>query len=232
MIRALLVDDEPLAREELAALLEEVGGVKVVGEAGNGKDGLLKARELAPDVMFLDVDMPGLSGVEVSSLLPEPRPALVFVTAHQQYALDAFDEAALDYLLKPVDPERLTKTIKRLDNVIQAQSDDSPLERLACYQGNTVRLVAPKDIDCAYVDLTGTQVVSQGELLHCQLPLKTLEARLPLLRVHRQYLVNPDAIKAIAIKDSGAEIETHFATKVPVSRRYLKLLKEKYLLPI
>lgn len=232
MIRALLVDDEPLARDELAALLEEAGGVKVVGEAGNGKDGLLKARELTPDVIFLDVDMPGLSGVEVSSLLPEPRPALVFVTAHQQYALEAFNEAAVDYLLKPVDPARLAKTLKRLEGLTTGEDETTPLERMACYQGNTVRLVAPKDIDCAYVDLTGTQVVSQGEQLHCQLPLKTLEARLPLLRVHRQYLVNPDAIKGIAIKESGAEIETHFGTKVPVSRRYLKLLKEKYLLPI
>ncbi|WKE67026.1 two-component system response regulator BtsR [Gallaecimonas kandeliae] len=231
MIRALLVDDEPLAREELGALLEEAGGVKVVGEAGNGKDGLLKARELSPDVIFLDVDMPGLSGVDVSSLLPEPRPALVFVTAHQQYALDAFDEAALDYLLKPVDPERLAKTLKRIE-ALGLASDNSPLERLACYQGNKVHLVAPKDIDCAFVDLTGTQVLAQGEQLHCQLPLKTLEARLPLLRVHRQYLVNPDAIKAIAIKDSGAEIETHHGAKVPVSRRYLKLLKDRYLLPI
>ncbi|WP_406663121.1 two-component system response regulator BtsR [Gallaecimonas sp. GXIMD1310] len=233
MIRALLVDDEPLAREELAALLEEAGGVSVVGEAANGKEALLKARELQPDVIFLDVDMPVLSGVEVSSLLPSPRPLLVFVTAHQQYALDAFDEAALDYLLKPIDPARLARTLKRLQEQGGGeQIESTPLEKLACYQGNTVRLVAPADIDCAYVSLTGTQVQTGGEELHCQLPLKTLEARLPLLRVHRQYLVNPDAIKAIAVKDSGAQIETRHGAIVPVSRRYFRQLKDKYQLPL
>lgn len=229
MIRALIVDDEPLAREELAALLDEAGGVKVVGEAGNGKEALLQAKSLHPDVIFLDVNMPGLSGVDVSSLLAEPRPLLVFVTAYQEYALDAFDEAALDYLLKPVDPERLARTLKRIESL--GIGETSPLERLACYQGNTVRLVAPAEIDCAYVDLTGTQVQAGGEQLHCQLPLKTLEARLPLIRVHRQYLVNPDAIKAIAMKDGGAEIETRHGARVPVSRRYLKQLRDKYLLP-
>jgi len=229
MIRALIVDDEPLAREELAALLDEAGGVKVVGEAGNGKDALLQVKSLHPDVIFLDVDMPGLSGVDVSGLLSDPRPLLVFVTAHQRYAADAFYEAALDFLLKPVDPERLARTLKR----IQAQGigETSPLERLACYQGNKVRLITPAEIDCAYVDLTGTQVQAGGEQLHCQLPLKTLEARLPLIRTHRQYLVNPDAIKAIALKDGGAEIETRHGAVIPVSRRYLKQLRDKYLLP-
>ncbi|GGO80415.1 putative response regulatory protein [Marinobacterium nitratireducens] len=230
MIRALIVDDEPLAREELAALLDEAGTVEVVGEAGNGKEALLQARDLRPDVIFLDIDMPGLSGVDVSSLLPEPRPLLVFVTAHQQYALDAFDEAALDYLLKPVDPERLARTLSRIEALSPGEAEP-PLERLACYQGNRVRLVSPADIDCAYVDLTGTQVRALGEELHCQFPLKTLEARLPLLRVHRQYLVNPDAIKAISPKDGGAEIETRHGALVPVSRRYLKQLRERYQLP-
>ncbi|NVK44182.1 MAG: two-component system response regulator BtsR [Oceanospirillaceae bacterium] len=230
MIRALIVDDEPLAREELAALLGEAGGVEVAGEAGNGKEALLQARALKPDVIFLDVDMPGLSGVDVSSLLPEPRPLLVFVTAHQQYALDAFDEAALDYLLKPVDPQRLARTLKRINTLSPADAE-APLDRLACYQGSRVRLLAPAEIDCAYVDLSGTQVQAGGEELHCQFPLKTLEARLPLLRVHRQYLVNPDAIKAISPKDGGAEIETRHGARVPVSRRYLKQLREKYQLP-
>lgn len=229
MIRALIVDDEPLAREELIALLREAGGVKVVGEAGNGKEALLRTRSLHPDVIFLDVDMPGLSGVDVSSLLAEPRPLLVFVTAHQHYAVEAFEEAALDYLLKPVDPERLARTLKRIE--AQGLGEAEPLERLACYQGNAVRLLAPAEIDCAYVDLAGTQVQAGGEELHCQMPLKTLEARLPLIRVHRQYLVNPDAIKAIALKDGGAEIETRHGARLPVSRRYLKQLREKYQLP-
>ncbi|MFC6672187.1 response regulator [Marinobacterium aestuariivivens] len=229
MIRALIVDDEPLAREELAALLDEAGGVKVVGEAGNGKEALLRAKSLHPDVIFLDVDMPGLSGVDVSGLLSEPRPLLVFVTAHQQYALEAFDEAALDFLLKPVDPERLARTLKRIQML--GIGETQPLEKLACYQGNRVRLVAPAEIDCAYVDLSGTQVQVGGEELHCQMTLKTLEARLPLIRIHRQYLVNPDAFKAITQKDGGAEIETRHGILIPVSRRYLKQLRDRYLLP-
>lgn len=229
MIRALIVDDEPLAREELAALLEEAGSVEVVGEAGNGKDALLQAKATQPDVIFLDVDMPGLNGLDVSSLLADPRPLLVFVTAHQEYALTAFEQEALDYLLKPVNPERLARTLKRIQ--AQGVGEMEPLERLACYQGNRVRLVLPADIDCAYVDLTGTQVQVGGEELHCQLPLKTLESRLPLIRVHRQYLINIDAIRAITQNEGGAEIETRYGARVPVSRRYFKLLKDKFLLP-
>ncbi|PXF30520.1 hypothetical protein WH50_14915 [Pokkaliibacter plantistimulans] len=229
MIRALIVDDEPLAREELAALLGEAGSVEVVGEAGNGKDALLQAKATQPDVIFLDVDMPGLNGLDVSSLLADPRPLLVFVTAHQEYALTAFEQEALDYLLKPVNPERLARTLKRIQ--AQGVGEMEPLERLACYQGSRVRLVLPADIDCAYVDLTGTQVQVGGEELHCQLPLKTLESRLPLIRVHRQYLINIDAIRAITQNEGGAEIETRHGARVPVSRRYFKLLKDKFLLP-
>ena len=116
MIRALLVDDEAPARSELRYLLDGHADVHVVGEAASAREALELARELAPDIVFLDVEMPGLSGVEAAPLVRERTdpPAVVFVTAHERYAVDAFAVEAFDYLLKPVDPDRLARVVERL----------------------------------------------------------------------------------------------------------------------
>ena len=113
-MRVLIVDDEAPARERLRRLLRAFAGVEVVAEAGDAEQALAHVAEFAPDAVFLDVQMPGASGLDVAASLPEPAPALVFVTAHDRYALDAFDAAALDYLLKPIDPRRLERAIERL----------------------------------------------------------------------------------------------------------------------
>jgi two-component system LytT family response regulator/two-component system response regulator LytT len=114
-IRALVVDDEQLAREELCFLLGQVGGVEIVGQSSDGLDALRQAGDLRPDVVFLDVQMPGLTGFEVARRLIEAElPAqLVFVTAFDQYAVDAFSVNAVDYVLKPVDADRLEQTLDR-----------------------------------------------------------------------------------------------------------------------
>ena len=116
LIRALLVDDEAPARSELRFLLAEHTGVQVVGEAAGASEALDLARDLAPDVVFLDVEMPGLSGVAAAPLVRERTdpPAVVFVTAHERYAVEAFAVEAFDYLLKPVDPDRLARVVERL----------------------------------------------------------------------------------------------------------------------
>ncbi|MEL6615783.1 MAG: response regulator, partial [Bacteroidota bacterium] len=114
-MRCLLVDDEPLARQRLRLLLGEAGDVEVVGEAANGTEALELAAALAPDVLFLDIEMPGLDGFDVVDLLdPAERPAVVFVTAFDAYAVRAFDVHAVDYLTKPVRPARLRETLARL----------------------------------------------------------------------------------------------------------------------
>jgi len=114
-LRAVLVDDEQLARDELGYLLSEVGGVDVIGQAGNGLEALSAIDQLKPDVVFLDVQMPGLTGFEVARRMLETRASshIIFVTAYDQHAIEAFEVNAVDYLLKPVDPSRLEVAIQR-----------------------------------------------------------------------------------------------------------------------
>src|SRR5215471_15018170 len=114
-LRAVLVDDEQLARDELGYLLGQVGGVEVIGQAGNGVEALSTIDRLSPDVVFLDVQMPGLTGFEVARRLLERRAAshIIFVTAYDQHAIEAFEVNAVDYLLKPVDAARLDVAVRR-----------------------------------------------------------------------------------------------------------------------
>src|SRR6266571_1527026 len=114
-LKAVLVDDEQLARDELGFLLGRVGGVEVIGQAGNGVEALTTIDRLQPDVVFLDVQMPGLTGFEVARRMVGKRPAshIIFVTAYDQHAIEAFEVNAVDYLLKPVDPARLEQALER-----------------------------------------------------------------------------------------------------------------------
>jgi sigma-B regulation protein RsbU (phosphoserine phosphatase) len=114
MIRALLVDDEEPARDRLRGMLAEHDDVRVVGEAGDGEEAIKRIDELSPDLVFLDIQMPGRSGMEVIASLPPPRPRVIFCTAFDQYAIDAFDHHALDYLMKPLSRDRLARAIERV----------------------------------------------------------------------------------------------------------------------
>src|SRR5580693_1726561 len=140
-LRAVLVDDEPLARDELGYLLGQVGGVEVIGHAGHGVEALATIARLEPDVVFLDVQMPGLTGFEVARRLLDGPPAahIIFVTAYDQHAIEAFEVNAVDYLLKPVDPARLELAIDRARRRIA-------FERLAD-PSNPVNLVNPNPMN-------------------------------------------------------------------------------------
>src|SRR5258708_11391873 len=122
-LRAVLVDDEQLARDELGYLLDQVGGVEVIGQAGNGVEALTTIDRLQPDVVFLDVQMPGLTGFEVARrLVGNHAPSqIVFVTAYDQHAIEAFEVNAVDYLLKPVDQARLEVSVDRVRRRIASQ---------------------------------------------------------------------------------------------------------------
>lgn len=113
-MRVLIVDDEPPARQRLRRLLAPHADIEIVGEARDGDEALALVGTLAPDALLLDVQMPGASGLDLAASLPEPAPAVVFVTAFDRYALAAFDAAAVDYLLKPVEPERLARALDRV----------------------------------------------------------------------------------------------------------------------
>ncbi|WP_070972257.1 two-component system response regulator BtsR [Vibrio sonorensis] len=233
MLSALVIDDELLAREELTELLTESGKVEVIAQASNAIEGLKKINHLKPDVVFLDIQMPQVTGIELLGMLdPDTMPKVVFVTAYDQYAIQAFEDNAFDYLLKPVDENRLDKTLDRLNKQQSHQPDLAKLapiqlDQVPCVGHNRIVIIATKEVELAYSDLSGVQVVTNNQKATSQLTLKVLEEKTHLVRCHRQYLVNIKAIKEIKLLENGlAEIVTVSDNLVPVSRRYLKTLKE------
>ncbi|WP_428771202.1 two-component system response regulator BtsR [Vibrio sp.] len=234
MLTALVVDDEQFAREELTELLEETGQIEVIDQASNAVEALKKINQLKPQVVFLDIQMPQITGIEILAMLdPDSMPKIVFVTAYDQYAVQAFEDNAFDYLLKPVDEKRLAKTVQRLVKSELAAGPDltvlapSSLDQVPCIGHNRIMIIATQDIECAYSDIAGVQVKTHDQTATSQLTLKTLEEKTPLVRCHRQYLVNIKAIKEIKLMENGlAEIITLSDHPIPVSRRYLKTLKE------
>ena len=236
-LRALIVDDEPLAREELRLLLEAAGGIEVLAECGNALEALPAVHRLKPDVLFLDIQMPRISGLELVGMLdPAQLPQIVFITAYDEYALRAFDEQALDYLLKPVDPARLQRTLQRLQQPAAASVvPDSllmPLQSIPCCGHHRILLLPLAEVEYVFSDLAGNHVVTASREGTTELTLRTLEARSGLLRCHRQYLLNPAQIAEILLLDGGlAEVVTRSGRKVPVSRRFLRPLKEQLAIP-
>ncbi len=233
MIRALIVDDERHAREELQAMLEETGEFAVVGTCANAVEALRELRGQSPDALFLDVQMPAVSGFELLSMIDEEiMPQVVFVTAYDEYAVRAFEESALDYLLKPVHKERLAKTIRKLK---ERQARDQspayagpPIRTIPCVMTNRIKLVGASEVDYVRSDLAGVFVVTPKGEFFTELTLKVLENKTSLVRCHKQFLVHLDRIDEILLHDNLlAEIKTKSGATVPVSRRYLKKLKEQ-----
>lgn len=239
MLTAIVIDDELFAREELIELIQQQSeaSIEVIDQAGNAIEGLKKINTLKPDVVFLDIQMPQVSGTELLSMLdPDNMPYVVFVTAYDEYAIQAFEDNAFDYLLKPVDPQRLEKTIRRISkqqSKNQPPPDLSPvtpdlLKQIPCIGLNRIVIIPVQDVECVFSDISGVHIRSAGQTATTQLSLKNLEQKTDLLRCHRQYLVNTNAIKEIKLLEHGlAEITTLGGHEIPVSRRYLKLLKEK-----
>lgn len=235
-MKVLIVDDEQLAREELRCLLEQANDVEIVGESANAIEAIAAINRQSPDVVFLDIQMPRVNGLEMLSMLdPERMPRIVFLTAHDEYALQAFEENAFDYLLKPIDTQRLEKTMQRLRKDRVAQQDmaplttANPLRQIPCSGQNRIYLVRLEDVEFVSSTPSGIYVIGHdGTERFTELTLRTLEERTPLMRCHRQYLVNPDHIKEIHFGENGvAEIQTVGGQMVPVSRRFLGPLKER-----
>lgn len=234
-MKVLIVDDEQLAREELRCLLAREGDMEIVAESANAIEAIAAVNRLSPDVVFLDIQMPRVSGLEMLSMLdPERMPRMVFVTAHDEYAVQAFEESAFDYLLKPIDPNRLNKTLQRLRRDRSAQeltplTSGNPLKQIPCTGQNRIYLVKLEEVEFISSTPAGVYVIGQdGQERFTELTLRTLEERTPLMRCHRQFLVNPDRIKEIQFGDNGlAEIQTSSGQMVPVSRRFLGPLKER-----
>jgi two-component system LytT family response regulator len=232
MIRALVVDDEPNAREELAALLREAGGVEVVGTCANAVEAIPAVRRERPDVLFLDVQMPAISGFELLAMLdPGEAPRVVFVTAHDEFAVRAFEENAADYLLKPVERERLARTVERLQRPATpgGSSLAAPaIRRIPCQGARSIRLVDVAEVESVRSSEAGVYVITAAGEHFTDLTLRVLEERASLVRCHKQHLVNVERVDEILLgDDDGATLRTRSGRSVPVSRRFLAALKER-----
>ena len=237
MLTALIIDDETPSRDELKALLGAFPDVEVLGECANAIEGLSAIHRLRPVVIFLDIQMPRISGLEMVGMIdPGALPRVVFVTAYDEHALKAFEEHAVDYLLKPVDPQRLEKTLDWLRSGARPSFRQLPgmtemLPRIPCCGRNRIFLIPISDVEYVHTDVSGVQVVGADKQGMTELTLKLLQERTTLIRCHRQYLVNPDRIHEILLQENGAaEILTHSGKKIPVSRRHLRELKDRLLI--
>jgi len=202
MVRILVVEDEPLSRQHLIDLLEELPGVEVVGQAENGRLGLKAAAELAPDAIFLDIEMPGIRGTEMLQLLPDPKPAVVFVTAYSEHAVEAFAGGALHYLLKPISRVGVAQALSR----IRPKSD--PLQkawlRIPVRRRSGTRLLNPEEVDALVADLGDCQAWTAEGRLPVDGTLAHWEERLAesgFLRVRRNALVNLRAVQEVTAED-------------------------------
>lgn len=229
-LKALLVDDEVPARSELRFLLGEVGGVEVVGEAGSGAEALQLIKAIPYDIVFLDIDMPGLSGIDLAealATLPQP-PAVVFVTAHSEHAVKAFEVHATDYLVKPVEVKRLRAAVERVAPAAEA----SPrIERIPVEKAGKKLLLRIDDIFYIMAKDDYSYIFTDGERYLSTLSLAQLETRLEsqgFFRVHRRFLVNLGQVKEVAPMYGGTMLLTlkdGAASQVPASRRRVPTLK-------
>ena len=235
MLKAIIIDDELYAREELNELLVETNQVQVIEQCSNAIEGLKAINCLKPDVVFLDIHMPQISGLELLSMLDqETMPKVVFVTAYDEYAVKAFEDNAFDYLLKPVESCRLLKTLKRINAERSELPNYEPiinnkLELIPCSGFNRILLLTPNEIEIAMSEQTGVHLLTEKDKFTASLSLKVLEEKTDLIRCHRQYLINPTCIREIKLLDNGsADIVTKSGHHAPVSRRYLKVIKDRF----
>ncbi|HBC93844.1 MAG TPA: DNA-binding response regulator [Pelotomaculum sp.] len=255
-LKALIVDDEYPARQELRHALDSTEDVEIVGEATNAQEALALIKALDYQVLFLDISMPGMSGLELGAVIQElpRRPHIVFVTAYDEFAVSAFEVNAVDYILKPFEPKRLKKAIDKVVKITQeagllqsagevraereAELKPGPppnqirIERVpAEKQGKTI-LVAASDIFYAFTEQDYVYIKTFNSKLFTRFTLKELEARLNpnvFFRTHRCYLVNLHKVKEIMPFFNGTynlTVEDQETSEVPVSRAQAKKLKK------
>jgi two-component system LytT family response regulator len=247
-IRALIVDDEPLARERISSLLAEDPDVEVIGECSDGREAVEVIRQLAPDLVFLDVQMAEMDGFAVLDELGEGRiPAVIFVTAYDQHALRAFEFHALDFLLKPFDRERFDRALSRVKdhlqfstpgvlnqrilNLLEDLKRPQPgyVDRLALKTGGRVSFLKADEVD--WIEGEGNyarlHVNKQSHLI--RETMNQLEGRLDptrFLRIHRSTIVNTERIKEIQPLFNGAYgVLLKDGTRLTLSRGYRDRLK-------
>ncbi|KAA3609752.1 MAG: response regulator [Calditrichaeota bacterium] len=229
-IKAIIIDDEDLAREGLNLMISEVSDIEIVAMCSNGVDAVKTINSLKPDVIFLDIKMPIVNGFDVLELLGKEAPAVIFVTAYDEFAVKAFEANALDYLLKPVNPERLRKSIEKLkkhfktdssaiENVISVhKKEQTNIERILVRDGSTVHVIPVEDILWLESQDDYVAIKTEKSVFLKLERLGKFEEQLnkqKFKRIHRSYIINLNCLQRIenhrfAILKNGA--------KLPVSR--------------
>jgi two-component system, LytTR family, response regulator len=231
-LRALIVDDMPLSRSRVRRYLSDEADVEVVGECGSAEEALVEVERLRPDVLFLDVQMPGLNGVElVGRLVPERRPAIVFITAFDEFAVQAFAAEAVDYLLKPFDHDRLSLALAKVRAYLsRRQPTEAPyLDRIAVKSVGRIDYVNAGLID--WIETAGNYLS-----LHCgkeahlvRETMSQIETQLDprvFLRIHRSAIVRIEVVKSVEPLFNGDRAVTlRDGTKLTLSRSYRERAK-------
>jgi two-component system LytT family response regulator len=221
--RVLVADDEPAARRGVRQLLADFPGFTVVGECRDGTDVLTALDTLEPDVVFLDIQMPGIDGFGViRHRTPERMPAVVFLTAYDQFALRAFEAQALDYLLKPVTAARFAATMARLKRHLGPGGSAGREARIVVPTDAGAVVLGAHEIDWIEAEDNYARVWCAGRSYLLREPIHALERRVgrAFARAHRRALVRLDAVRAITTgADGDLRAELHSGAVVPVSRR-------------
>lgn len=232
-IGALIVDDEPPARRNLTLLLGRDSDIEILGEYGSGRDALAAIRDLSPDLVFLDVQMPEFDGFDVVEMLGnQALPEVIFVTAHDQYALRAFEAGALDYVLKPFDNARFDRALARAKERVALSRRAAPkLERLMIKSAGEVQFIRISDIDWIEAEdyYACLHVGRRRHLLRRSLgDLETDLESSRFCRIHRSAIVNLDRVKTLKLNSDGEyNIVLENGSELRLSRRHRKELQSR-----
>lgn len=236
VIRTIVVDDEKLNREELIYLLGSYPSIQVIGEANSGESCIMEAMKKKPDLVFLDVEMPGMDGMEAAESLMELKkpPLLVFATAYPQFAVQAFRYEAVDYLLKPYDENQLAQTITRIEKIVlgEAKIEQETANKLGIENEDGVIYLEPNDILYIQSEEKQVKIITVSKTFLTKKTLKDLESKLipfGFFRIHKSYLINLNHVSQITPWFNGAyNLKIQGSEKLlPVSRNYVKGLRER-----
>lgn len=229
-MKALVVDDEPLARRELRRLLEAFPAIEVIGEAGNIDEARAGIEGLAPDVVFLDIQMPGGTGFDLLTQL-DRVPRIVFTTAYDQFAVKAFEVNALDYLLKPIEPERLASAVRKLQAAAPhaATAQDAPLEQLFIRDGPRCWFVPLREVSLFTSEGNYVRLSWGRERPLLGRSLAALEAKLDsrrFFRANRAQILNLEFIQQVEMGEGGRlHVQLREGPEIEVSRRQARLFR-------
>lgn len=233
MLNIILIDDEPLARSRLKRLLEEIGDCEILAEGGSGEDAIRLAENLRPDLVLLDIRMPGLDGLQAAHMIHQldPKPVVVFCTAYDEHALTAFDEDALDYLVKPVRRNRLEKALEKVRKFLgKTAEDDDGRHYLRSKVGDRVKLIPLDRVIYLLAEHKYTTVVHNKGTAVIDDTLKSLidEFSSRFFRIHRNALVATSHLRGL-VKGSDGQIRVTLKgtdVDLEVSRRNLPGLRK------